>query len=1241
MTLSTAAGPARWTRRLARYCLRHRRTVALSFGGAAVAALISAAVPLVVRHVVDTVLGAPGAGGAAGPWLGLLAGFAVVQCAAAVVGRYTAGELCLDVAHDMRTDLYRAVARRHGPRRDSVETGQVVSSSVTDIALVQALLASVPIAAGNVLLFVVSLAAMTLLSPVLTLVALPLAPVLWLLSVRSGRALLPANHSAQRQSGELVRTVTEAVAGVRVVKAFGQEDREVHRLMDEARRLYASRMAVVRLESRVRPALQAAPAITQVGVVLVGGALALHGQVTLGTFLAFAIYLGNLVSPVRQLMALSMIAQRARAGIERVLDVVDGPPGHGEPGDEEPGGAPDLPPGPLTVEVDDVHFGYPASGPVLTGLSMYVDAGQAVAVVGGTGSGKSTLTALLAGLYDPDRGAIRLGGVDLRRVPRTAVRSRLGTSTQDGFLFSDTVRANIAYGRPDASLDRIRAAARVAHAEEFIAALPDGYDTVIGERGATLSGGQRHRIALARALLPEPSVLILDDATASLDAGTAAAVTAALRQAIRGRTTLLFTHSRATVELADRVVVLVDGRVASAGTPTELAARCAHFRALFPPVEAEHATPVATPATAPARAASPTVDATASGRSPAGAEPPESPGIPDAVALAPEPRFGLTRLLAPVRGPLVVGFVLVGLDAVAQLTVPALVRTAVDRGVLAGSPAVLGTVCAVALSAVLAGWAVSRIGLPLAGRAAERLLYLLRVKAFAHLQRLGLDFYERKRDGIITTLMTTDVDAVADFVRICPATLMSLLTVVGVLVALIALDAGLALVLVAVLPVLVLAALRLRVLSLPAYVTARSQLGTVNAMLQENITGLRVIQVHGRVEDSVGRYRAASREYRDSRLHAHRYSALYFPLVRMVGDLTTAVVLAIGLAQTGAGTLSAGVLVAFVLYLDVFFGPVYQLSEGFDTYRQGAVGLSRIRDLLRTPTSTPPADRPVAVGRLRGELRLRRVHFRYPDAADEAVAGVDLLVRSGETVALVGQSGAGKSTLLKLMARSYDPTAGAVLVDGVDLRTLDLHGYRRRLGVVTQEPYLTSGGVADAIRYGRPHATDAEVEAAARAVGVHEMVARLPGGYRHPIGEGGRDLSAGQRQLIALARAHLVDPDVLLLDEATATLDPASEAAVETGTWRLARSRTTIIVAHRLTTAARADRIVVLHGGRIVDSGRHEELLTRAGSYARLWAVHHESAGMSPHRGSVSLSPARVCGHGRPLRRDGWRTPRS
>jgi ATP-binding cassette subfamily B protein len=1223
--------------------------VLLALAGSLAATLATAAIPLILGRIVDNAILTH----AEPIWLGatvlILAG--LLNFGGVYTRRFQGGRLSLDVQHDMRTELFASLSRLDGARQDQLNTGQVVSRAISDLNMIQGLLGMVPMLLGNAVLFAASIAIMAFLSPPLTLVALAVGPALWFISVASRRKLFPASWDAQQQAANVAGVVDGAVTGVRVVKGFGQEEQEIRRLEDASTALYASRVRAVRLMARYSPALQAVPLFGQVGVLALGGWLAIRGSIPLGTFLAFSLYVAQMVSPVRALTSLVTIGQEARASVIRIFEVIDA-----RPVLTERPGATVLPPGPAGVELDDASFGYLASEPVLRGLSLRVRPGENLALVGPSGSGKSTISLLLPRFYDVTGGAIRVGGRDVRELTLDSLRASIGLVMEDSFLFSDTVAANIAYGRPDATREQVIAAARAAEAHEFISALPDGYDTVIGEQGLTLSGGQRQRVSLARALITDPAILVLDDATSAIDAGIEAQIHATLRHVMAGRTTLLIAHRRSTLQLADRIAVLDEGRLVDCGTHEELTERCPLYRLLLtgPGDSAEGRAPgtgtsdgagaghsgngaSAAGAKAAAGAITPSLWSSRvtgaparTGRSaaagggghwgsmlagiPASPEllakvdalPPASdlPGVGQSWSRAADPRFTLTRLLRPVALALFIGLVLDALDAIAGVAMPALVRGGVDNGVLSKELGPIIVVALAGLAIVLGDWLINAVQTVVVGRNGERLLYTLRVKIFAHLQRLGLDFYERELSGRIMTRMTTDVDALSTFLQTGLITMVnSGLTFAGVMIALLFINVRLGLTLFAIIPVLLAATLVFRAKSAQAYGEARERVSVVNADLQENVAGLRVAQAYRREDRNRARFADLSHSYRTSRLRAQRYIALYFPFVQLLSTVAGALVLFVAAGEVHSGVLTAGGLIAYLLYIDLLFAPIQQLSQVFDGYQQAAVGLRRIKDLLRTPSSTPAAERPRRAGRARGQIEFRDVHFSYAGQPEEALAGVSLVVAPGETVALVGQTGAGKSTMVKLVARFYDVTSGSLLVDGVDVRDLDLASYRHGLGVVPQEPYLFPGTVRDAIAYGRPDASDAEVEAAARAVGALAMIGRLPGGFWHEVAERGRNLSSGQRQLLALARAYLVDPGILLLDEATAALDLATEAAVTRATDRLTAQRTTLVVAHRLTTAARADRIVVMELGRIAETGTHEELLEAGGVYASLWSA--------------------------------------
>ena len=486
-------------------------------------------------------------------------------------------------------------------------------------------------------------------------------------------------------------------------------------------------------------------------------------------------------------------------------------------------------------------------------------------------------------------------------------------------------------------------------------------------------------------------------------------------------------------------------------------------------------------------------------------------------------------------------------------------------------------------------------------RAGQRVLFTVRTKLFRHLQTLSLDFYERERTGRLVARMTADIDAMSDLVTDGLVTLVTaLITMVGVAIILVVMDWQLALATLVVAPLIALAARSWRGWSADAYRQVRETHSVVTVQLQESLSGVRAIQSFRRERATAARLEEANHAERVAHWRTIGLASFFFPGIEFLGTAATVVVLGVGGQRVLGGDLEIGVLAAFLLYLRNLFDPVQQLSELYDSFQSATAGAERVGAVLAEQPSVREAPDPVPLPDPRGDVRLEDVCFAY-DQGPRVLHDVDLAVAPGTTLALIGPTGAGKSTVAKLIARFYDPLGGRITLDGVDLRQVRLADLRQAMGYVPQEGFLFSGTILDNIRFGRPGATRAEVEAAARAVGADQVIAGLPDGYDTQVGERGALLAAGERQLVAFARAWIADPALLILDEATSNLDAASEARITDALQRLRSGRTTIIIAHRLTTIAQADQIAVVEDGRIVESGTPAELRARGGRFADLF----------------------------------------
>jgi ABC-type multidrug transport system fused ATPase/permease subunit len=561
----------------------------------------------------------------------------------------------------------------------------------------------------------------------------------------------------------------------------------------------------------------------------------------------------------------------------------------------------------------------------------------------------------------------------------------------------------------------------------------------------------------------------------------------------------------------------------------------------------------------------------------------------------------LARLTRPYRTRTMFSVVSLLAATATALAPPFLAKYAVDDGIRKHDLGKLWWIVGAFVLAGLLNWAMSYVQTYLTGWVGERILADLRIGLFRHLQRLSLGFYERTRAGVIISRLTNDVEAIDQLVTDGVTSLVqNTLTLVGTAILLFILDWRLALATLAVIPLMSIATIVFRVRTTRAYRAVRERLGLVTATLAEDIAGMRIVQAFTREETNTRNFKAVAERYRDANMETVVLNGLYFPFVDLLSSIALAVVLGYGGHLYFSGDVTLGTLFAFMLYVQNFFDPVQQLSQLYNTFLSATAALDKIMDVMDEEPEVLDRDGAIALPEVEGHVQFEDVHFSY-STGTEVLHGLNLDVPAGTTVALVGHTGAGKSTIAKLLARFYDPTEGRITIDGHDLRDIRQDSLRHQLGIVPQEGFLFAGTVTENIKFGRPDATDEEVVSAAQTVGAHDFILRLEDGYETQLQERGSRLSLGQRQLVALARALLADPRILILDEATSSVDIGTERKIERALRLLLSGRTAFIIAHRLSTIRDADLIVVLEHGQIVEQGSHDELLAKRGLYTSLY----------------------------------------
>jgi len=1001
-----------------------------------------------------------------------------------------------------------------------------------------------------------------------------------------------SSHGRQGALKSFGSEFLDGVQGLPTLKAFGQSGAYGRRLADRARELCDSSLRVISIGVMTR-------GITDCGVA-VGAAAALslaawrvsHGLMSIQALLIVLMAGTEVFRPLRDLRMVlhqGILGQSAAVGINALFAAQPLVPAQSI--DRRRTSGPLLP----TIAFEDVYFAYPGGrGAAHDGLSFTVAAGEKIGIVGPSGSGKSSIARLLLRLFDPQRGTVRIGGYDLKTLDPEALGRMIAVVHQDTYLFYGTVEENLRLGKPDAEREEIEAAARDANAHEFIMALPHGYSAMIGERGIMLSGGQRQRLAIARALLRDAPILILDEALSSVDAENEAVIQQAIDRLSAGRTTLILAHRLSSVIGADRILVLDKGRIVETGRHAELIRRDGAYRRLMGGQAEKPEDELAFAADDPrARDYGDRGEIEASGETATDAMASAAAAVGWGATLG-----TLVQIIKPWRRRF--GIVVTsGIARVAAFIGVGVLSALAVAAVKTGSP--FGyLLILLGLAAPLAGllhWLESW----LAHDIAYRLLAELRIDLFRKLDSLAPAYLVRRRSGDLVALANQDIETIEYFFAhtVAPA-LVAILVPSTVLVALTLVAWPIAM---ALLPFVLFAGLapvlmRARIDRLGA--DARDTLGLLGAYVTETIQGLADLVAFQAMDGRRRGFMDLVRGYQRIRLELLRDLSSQTAQLEIATGLGGLAVAVVGARLAAEHQLAATTLPLLILLALASFLPI---SEIANVSRQLADTIASTRRYYAVQREQPavtdgPLYPPAPAGG--STIRFEGVSFSYPGARRPALSDIQLEVPAGSTIALVGPSGAGKTTIANLLLRFWDPNGGRILIDGVDLHDFQLDHLRARMSLVSQDTYLFNDTLRANVLLARPEAGETAIRRALEQAALADFVASLSEGLDTMVGERGVQLSGGQRQRVAIARAFLKNAPTLILDEATSHLDAVSEAQVREALDALMRNRTTIVIAHRLSTVRDADRLAVLDRGHLVETGSHGELLARNGLYARL-----------------------------------------
>ncbi len=1015
--------------------------------------------------------------------------------------------------------------------------------------------------------------------------------------------VLPANREARQTNASVISAIQETFNGIREIKLYGREEFMFSIFQKWNEHYFKASISANKYSSIWNPFTPFILNIFSTIFLLIGGMLAIGQTLTIGELIAVVAYFSLLAGPISGIVGFVGNLNNARAAGERVFETLDHIPSITNAADAIP-----LETVQGYVDLQDVHFGYDAHNEILKGISLFIHPGERVALVGPSGVGKTTLVNLIPRFYDVRGGAVLVDGINVKQYRIDTLRRQIGIVMQNVFLFDGTIADNIAYGNTNTTLNEIQNAARVAQLDDFIQKLPEGYNTLIGERGVRLSGGQAQRLSIARVLVTNPKILILDEPTANVDATTDKKLIASLRAIMAGRTTIIIAHRLQTIKDSDRIILLRDGKIEAQGTHEELVTANPSYREFFTSqfqksdvnyelnlsssVEDINSQPVR-----PIRGRDNETQGSGAERTlrmRATRNQKNDLKQKDYQFLLPFVKSHWKRILT--------SFILTVLNTLCAFLPPLLIRIMLDTSIPQQDVLGVGEIaillfCFYTIIYVLS-FSQSRISMV----TGQSILRNLRESIFHQFLAYPLTYYEGKKRGELLSVITNNTEILSSVVTFSIISLISTIFSITILaIIMLILNPILGLIVCTLVPTVFLGTgvyqSRLR----RNFFEMQKQIAKMTASVEENVSGIRVTQALAVENRNVQGFNTISQETFRLRMQAVRLEVRMNTFVSIMTLIGYIVLLIVGGYWYIMDFLTLGTLIAFMMFIDQFITPLQGLPNIINSFLEAGAVIQHIRKTTENViTIHDPIEPTPLPDNVQGKIELNNLHFRYVPSVS-LYEGLNLTIEAHTKTGIIGETGAGKTTLINLITRLYEVNTGSIKIDGIDIRDLRQQDLRSIIAIVSQNVFLFADTIFNNIKFSRPTARNEEVFEAARLARAAPFIELMPRKYETLLGDTGVGLSGGQRQLIAYARMILAQPKIAILDEATSNIDPYTENLIQQNMDEALPGITLLIITHRFTTLKRVNRIVILRHGVIEATGNHKELMLKNNYYRKLF----------------------------------------